>query len=401
MFDTLRRNKLRTFLTATSVAWGIFMLVILLGAGKGLENGVRNDFRDDAINSLWIWGGRTSIPYKGLPVGRQVEFTNDDYELLKTADGVDKITGRFYIRGDLMVSYGAKASAFEVRATHPDHLFLEQTIITSGRFLNDIDIAERRKVCVVGIRVAEFLFGLGVDPIGEWINVNNIAYRIVGVFEDIGGEGELRKVYIPIATAQTAYGGADRIHQLMFTVGDATPDQTKQIEAATSELLGERHDFASNDPRALRVRNNVENFERISRVFSLIRIFVWIVGAGTIIAGMVGVSNIMLISVRERTREFGVRKALGATPWSIVSMVTTEALVLTAVSGYVGMVFGVGILEAISRYMPPNDYLRAPSVELGVVVIATVILTVCGIVAGFFPARSAAKVDPIVALRDE
>jgi putative ABC transport system permease protein len=404
IFDTIRRNKLRTFLTALSVAWGIFMLVILLAAGNGLRNSVANDFRDDAVNSLWIWAGQTSLPFEGHPIGRAVEFTNGDYQRIRdTVPEVERITGRFFLRGSLVVTRGNKHTSFDVRACHPDHRYLEKSIITSGRFLDDFDQAERRKVAVIGVDVARFLFDLdqGEEPIGQWIAINNIQYRVIGVYDDEGGEDELRKIYIPIATAQMAYGGADAIHQIMFTIGGAGAEESKAIEAVVRDRLAAEHDFDPTDKRALRIRNNVQSFQDINQVFDAIELFVWFIGAGTILAGIVGVSNIMLISVKERTREIGVRKALGATAGAIVGQILQESIFLTAVAGYLGLVAGIGLIELFLRYAPPIDFLRDPAVDLRVVVIATVILVLSGALAGYFPARRAARVDPVVALRDE
>lgn len=401
IFETLRRNKLRTFLTSLSVAWGIFMLVLLLGAGTGLQNSVEHDFRDDAINSLWLWAGTTSEPFEGHAVGRRIEFTNEDYEdIRRSLEGVEYITGRFYLGGTLIVRFGDKSSSFDVRACHPDHRYLENTDVIAGRFLNEIDVEERRKVAVIGEAVARFLFE-DEEPLGKWIQVNAIQYRVVGVFHDEGGEGELRKIYIPISTAQMAYGGGNRIHQLMFTVDEAHAADSKRMEEEVRRFLAARHDFSPDDQRALRIRNSLERFETVQSIFQGIQLFVWIIGGFTVIAGIVGVSNIMLISVKERTKEIGVRKALGATPGAIVGQIVQESIVLTGASGYLGLVAGVGLLELINRYVPENDYIRNPQVDIRVAATATVLLVICGALAGYFPARRAAKVNPVVALRDE
>jgi putative ABC transport system permease protein len=402
IFDTIRRNKLRTFLTALSVAWGIFMLVILLAAGNGLRNSVAHDFRDDAVNSMWLWSGQTSLPHEGHAVGRAIEFTNRDYDRIRaTVPEVERISGRFYLSGNLVVTRGAKNTSFDVRACHPDHRYIEKTIVVAGRFLDEIDQAERRKVAVIGVDVARFLFAEGEDPLGQWIAIKGVQYLVIGVFEDEGGEGELRKIYIPISTAQMAYGGADNVHQLMFTIGDATPEQSNAIEEAVRAGLAAQHDFDPADKRALRIRNNVKNFADITQVFDAIELFVWFIGAGTILAGIVGVSNIMLISVKERTKEIGVRKALGATAGTIVGQILQESIFLTAVAGYLGLVVGIALIELFVAYAPPIDFLREPAVDLRVVVTATVILVCSGALAGYFPARRAARVDPVVALRDE
>lgn len=400
IYQTMRRHKLRVFLTALSVAWGIFMLVILLGAGNGLQNGVRNDFRDDATNSIWINRGQTSLPFKGMPVGRRIQFRNGDHAAVRdTVDGVEHITSRFYLRGG-QVRRGKKHSSFDIRACHPDHQYLEKTLVIEGRFLHDLDLRERRKVAVIGINVKKFLFKRE-RALGKYIEINNVPFRVVGVFVDEGGEGEMRKIYIPISTAQATFNGSNLVHAMMFTVGGASTADSKVIEAETRRLLASRHNFDPKDWRAVRLRNNLEQYEKVSKVFWWIELFVWIVGAGTIVAGIVGVGNIMLISVKERTKEIGVRKALGATPMSVVGLILREAILLTAVAGYCGMVAGLALLEVISNAIPKNDVFLHPHVDVKVVLIASAILVACGTLAGYFPARRAARVNPIVALRDE
>ncbi|CAM2065145.1 ABC transporter permease [Sulfidibacter corallicola] len=403
--QTVRKHKLRTFLTAFSVAWGIFMLILLLGAGKGLENGVRYQFRDDATNSIWITPRRTSVPYRGLRPGRSVRFTDDDYRMVRdTIGGVEHITARFVLRGDFRVRYGDEYSTFGIRSVHPDHLYLENTLMQEGRFINELDIRDRRKVAAIGTRVVTSLFGRK-NPIGEWIDINGIQYRVVGVFHDIGGEGEQRMIYIPISTGQVAYGGGNQIHRLMFTIGDASFDESKLIESKVVDLLSERHVFDPEDPRAMRVANLVEHYEQFAQLFKGIAVFVWLVGLGTIIAGIVGVSNIMFIAVKERTREIGIRKALGAPPSSIIGLFLLESITITVLAGYLGMVAGIGLIEgvqAVLQKMPSQpDFFRNPSVDFWTAATATLVLILAGVTAGYFPARRAAAVDPIEALRDE
>lgn len=403
LYDTLRTAKLRTAVTALSVAWGIFMLVILLGAGRGIQNGAEYEFRDDSTNSLWLWRGVTSMPHEGHKPGRRVRFDLDDVDAVRRdIDGVEHITGRFYLPGEYTVSYGGVVGSFEVRATHPDHRHLENTLIREGRFLNELDLAERRKVAVIGPAVVDRLFTDGDHVLGEWINVKGTMYRVIGIFEDSGGEEEEQKIYIPITTAQMVYGGGREVHQLMFTLPSVTEVEASQQKVAeTAALFASRHDFSPKDKRALRVRNTVEEYQRVAGLFSKIRLFIWIVGIGTIIAGIVGVSNIMLISVRERTKEIGIRKALGATPFTIVSQILFEALLVTGLSGYVGLFVGLGALEVAKSNLPPGAFFRDPEADFTVVVTATLILILAGLLAGYFPARLAAKVAPSVALRAE
>ena len=401
ILDTIRANKLRTFLTAFSVAWGIFMLIVLLGSGQGLAHGVEYQFRDGAINSIWVFPGQTSVPYKGLAPGRRVQLTNDDREELRTAEGgVDHITSRFYISGSLRVRYKKETTTFDVRCVHPDHLYLEKTIITEGRFLDALDLAEYRKVAVIGVRVKDALFK-SEPALGKNIEVNGIAFRVVGLFTDEGGENEQEKIYLPITTAQRAFGGANRVAMIMMTTGDTPVAETEGMAKDVKRRIAARHAFSSDDPRAVFVNNNNEEFACVSSLLAAIRIFVWIVGIGTILAGVVGVSNIMMITVRERTREIGVRKALGATPWSVVGLILQESVLITSIAGYVGLVLGIAVLEAGAKSISGADYFKNPEVDLTVAVEATILLIVAGLAAGFIPARRAAAIRPVEALRTE
>ena len=407
VLGTLAKNPLRSILTALAVAWGIFMLVVLLGLGRGLRNGTEKSFADDATNSVWIFGGSTSRPHAGLPVNRRIIFDNGDYGALRGVDGIDKLTGRFFpgrggspFGGETQVRVGAKVSSFDVRSVHPDHLYLEKSVMVAGRYLNEIDVREKRKVTVIGVPVAEFLWG-HTDVIGQWLEVNGVSFRVVGLFTDEGGPEELRKLYIPITTAQLAFNGADRINMMMFTVGDKSVAETKVLLDEIKELLAERERFDADDPQALRVRNNLEQFATFQEIFAIIEWFIIAMGACTLVAGIVGVSNIMMIVVKERTKEIGVRKALGATPWTIVSTILQESVFLTAVAGYLGLVAGVALLEGIAAVVPKNDFFGDPQVDLTIAIGATVVLVTAGALAGFFPARTAARVSPVVALRDE
>ena len=400
LWSTLRRNKLRTLLTGLSVAWGTFMLVLLLGAGRGLENGVAWEFRDDAVNSIWLFTGRTSIPFAGRGPGREVRFDNEDFDALsREIPAIEHLTGRFWLYGEFSVRYRDRHAAFDILGAHPDQRFLEKTLMTSGRYLNDRDIAERRKVAVIGDLVRSALFR-EEDPIGKYVEIRGLAYRVIGVFKDVGGEAELRKVYVPITTAQLVYNQPGRIHAMAFTVGNADFAQSQSVEKDARRLLSERLDISPNDLLALRTRNDLERFTKLTAVFTWINGFVWFVGIGTMFAGMISVSNIMLISVAERTREIGIRKAIGATPGSLVRMVLFEAILITAVSGYSGLVAGVGLVELIAPRTRETPFLRNPEVDIRMALIATALIVAAGALAGFVPARRAARVNPIVALRD-
>jgi putative ABC transport system permease protein len=401
ILDTVRKNKLRTLLTGFSVAWGILILIVLLGSGQGLAHGVEYGFRDDATNSIWMRSGQTSLPWKGLRPGRNVQFTNEDYDVARSAfPGVDHVSGRFYIRGNLTVAYQGQTSSFDVRSVHPDHLHLEKTEMAEGRFLNPIDVAEFRKVAAIGVRVKAQLFK-GREALGEYIEINAVPFRVVGVFTDAGSEGEQERVYIPISTAQRTFNGANRIAMVMMTVGDSTVDQSEAIVEDLRLRTAERHGFDPEDRRAVSIFNAVVEFQRFVNLMGGIRVFVWVIGVGTLLAGVVGVSNIMMIAVKERTKEIGIRKALGATPWSVMSLVLKEAVLVTGVAGYVGLVAGVGLLQLMAGALGENEMFRRPEVDFGVAMAATALLVVAGALAGFFPARRAAAIRPVEALRDQ
>jgi putative ABC transport system permease protein len=401
IFDTIKRNKLRTALTGFAVAWGIFMLVVLLGSGKGLEHGVDYQFRDDAVNSIWVSSGQTSVPYKGMQPGRDVQFDNQDYDEVTTrVPGVGFASARFWIFGNQQVNYKNENGSYTIRAVHPGHQVLERTRVLQGRYLNEFDVRQFRKSAVLGTLVADALFH-DENPIGKEIRIGGISFQVVGVFDDEGSEREREFIYLPISTAQRTFNATNRVNQILYTTGDASLAKSLEMAGATRQILSVNHTFDPEDQRAIRVNNNVENYQRILALITAIRLFVWVVGVGTLLAGVVGVSNIMLVAVRERTREIGIRKALGATPASIVGLVMQESVLITTVAGYAGLVLGVLVLEVLARAIPDADFFRNPQVDIRVAVSATVLLIVAGAIAGFFPARRAAAIRPIEALRDE
>jgi len=401
IWDTVRRNRLRTVLTGFSVAWGIFMLIVLLGSGNGLRHGVEYQFRDDAINSIWVRSGQTSRPYKGLQPGREIQYVNEDYdEVVSRVEGVEYSSARYWLYGSQQVNYGKEWGSFSIRAVHPGHAVLERTKVLQGRFLNALDLREHRKVAVVGTLIADALFH-GEPAIGKEIRISGLSFTVIGVFDDDGNDREREMIYLPITTAQRTFGGDNEIQQILYTTGDATLEESENMAESTKRILAENHTFDPDDPRATFINNNVENFQRMASMLDAIRIFVWIVGVGTLLAGVVGVSNIMLVAVRERTREIGVRKALGATPGSIVRLVLQEAVLITTIAGYAGLVLGVVVLEALARAVAEVEVFREPQVDLRVALSATALLVVAGAVAGFFPARRAAAIRPIEALREE
>ncbi|MCB0803749.1 MAG: ABC transporter permease [Flavobacteriales bacterium] len=402
IFHTISKNKLRTFLTGFSVAWGIFMLIVLLGSGTGLQNGVKDQFKDTATNSIWVFSGQTSEPYKGLQPGRFIRFTNADYDWVNNKlEGAEESSGRYYL-GSSTVSYQDETSNFQIRTVHPDHQYIEKTVTIKGRFLNDIDQKEKRKVASIGTLVRDALFKNGKDPIGEYIKINGVPFKVIGVFEDEGGENELEILYLPISTAQMVFNGADRVNMFMFNIPEGSSvEDSYLMEEQVRRKMAEIHNFSPDDERAIRFWNNVESFLQFQNLFMGIDAFIWLIGIMTIIAGIVGISNIMMIVVKERTKEIGIRKALGATPWSIVSLVMMESILITSFSGYIGMVLGVGIVELANKFMPPSEFFMNPEVDFQVAITATIILIVAGTLAGLIPARKAASIRPIEALRDE
>jgi putative ABC transport system permease protein len=398
---TIGRSKLRTTLTLVSVAWGIFVLVFLLGLGRGLNNGARHEFARDAINSLMFFANKTSIPHQGYDVGRRITLDNRDYEAARKVRGVDHISGQYFIRGQLMTKRGGKANSFEVNAVHPDAIYVHTSHkIVQGRFLVEADVTQRRKAVVISKVIADYLFPEGISPIGEWIEVANVPFQVVGLFSDSEGQENERQLYIPVSTAQLAFNGQDHLGMLQMTVGNASTAESKAIIDKITAQLAERHQFAPEDVQAVRVRNTVEQFERFSMIFMMISVFVVVIGLGTLAAGVVGVSNIMMIAVKERTREIGVRKALGATPNSIVFMVIQEAVFLTGIAGLLGLSGGVFLLDAVGK-AKLTDFILDPGIDLRIGIAATLFLMAAGALAGYFPARAAARVNPIHALRDQ
>jgi putative ABC transport system permease protein len=403
IYLTIRKNKLRTFLTGFSVAWGIFMLIILLGSGNGLENGVYDQFKGGANNGVWISSGMTALDYKGLKSGREIRFKNDDYNVLKSSlQGYKYMSSRMFL-GNNITSYKNEYGSFFLSPCHPDYFFIKEMDMLQGRFINKIDIDEFRKVAAIGEKVKADLFkGTDTVAMGKYITINGVLFKVVGIFRDYGrDDNEQRRIYIPISTAQRVFSGENVINQISFTTGDATDEQVNYMVDRSRKILATRHTFDTKDDRAINIWNKNEDTRRFRGLFLGIRLFIWIIGIGTIIAGIVGVSNIMMISVKERTKEIGIRKAIGATPFSIIAMILREAIVITGFAGYIGLVLGIGVLQLVSNNLPASDFFRNPEANFSIAVWATVLLIVAGVLAGLFPARRAANIRPVDALKDE
>ncbi|MBT3208087.1 MAG: ABC transporter permease [Bacteroidetes bacterium] len=401
IYNTIKKNKIRTFLTAFSVIWGIFMLIILLGSGKGLENGVRDQFKGDASNRIWIGGGETSLPYKGLKPGRHIIFRDDDYKKVNEEFGEEnKISARFNLWNNNTISYKNENGSFQIACIHPNYGYVEALIIDEGRFLNEIDVTEYRKVAALGKNVKDALFK-EVNPIGKYINVNNVPFKVVGVFTDEGGERDMNRIYIPISTAQRVYNKGNWIGALNV-VTNSDVERSNEILEGIKKGMSVRHKFDVNDSRALHYWNGLEDFVKFMNLMNGIRIFIWIIGIMTIIAGIVGVSNIMLVVVKERTKEIGIRKALGAKPRSIIGLIMFESVLITSFAGYIGLILGIGLLELIAPYFTTSDFFfMNPEVDMKVAIYATLLLIFSGAIAGYIPAKKAASVKPVEALKDE
>jgi putative ABC transport system permease protein len=403
IFETMKKNRLRTFLTGFSVAWGIFMLIILLGSGNGLENGVRKAFEGDATNTLWINPGQTSVAYKGMKSGRYIQFTNEDFDLVKNEiPNIDKISGRINIWQNNTISYKKEYCNYDIIACHPGYGYYETLDILEGRFINDEDITDFRKVVIISTLVRDVLFKGGEEPMGKFIDVSGIPFKVVGVFSDVGGDRDMQRIYVPLSTAQRIFNYGNKISTIGVVTKDIDVEESKMMVEEVRQNLAQVHKFDPQDQRAVFIWNNLEQFKQFLNLFASIRLFIWIIGIGTIIAGVVGVSNIMMIVVKERTQEIGIRKALGATPWSIVSLILLESVLITSFAGYIGLVMGVGLLELISPVFANSDtFFKNPEVNISVALGATAVMVISGMLAGFVPARKAARIQPIEALRYE
>jgi putative ABC transport system permease protein len=405
IFEAISKNRLRTFLTGVSVASGIFILVILLGAGKGLQNGIEKQFENDAKGIIEIWSETTTKQYKGLNPGRQIQLRNNDYELSvkKYGEEIDKKSNTRITRG-LSIAYGKESGSYQYRGVSPDYLAIENATIIKGRFLNDNDLKNNEKVAVIGLKIEQDLFK-GEDPLGKIILVNGINFKVIGVFTDPSGEREEVRVYMPMTTNQRTYGAGDKIDGMSFVLNkkanyDEALAQSRKFTSGVKELLKSKNIVAPDDDSAIRIFNSVEEAKQFYDLNLYIRLFFWWVGICTIIAGVVGVSNIMLIIVKERTKEIGIRKALGASPISIISMILHESIFITTIAGFTGLLASLLLLEFVGP-MVQSEYFRNPEVDFGVALTTVFLLVFAGALAGFFPAYRAAKIKPIVALRDE
>jgi putative ABC transport system permease protein len=406
VFATLGANKVRTALTAFGVMWGIFMLVVMLGAGSGLKNGVTSEFNGFASNSLYIWTQRTTMPYKGLPAGRNFWMTNEDTKAIRERIPEAKVIApRNEVggwRGAANVVRGMRTAAFGIKGDYPDIREIQPFDMELGRHLNIMDVEQKRKVAVIGAKVINDLYAEGEEVIGSSIRINGVYFTVVGTFttKKSGREAEddAQSIFIPLTSFQQAFNYGNFVSYYGFAPAEGV--STAVIEEKIIKLLKERHRVHPKDDFAFGSNNNEEEFAEYASVFTGIDFLIWFVGTLTLVAGVIGISNIMLVIVKERTKEIGIRRAIGATPWSIVSQIVLEALVLTSLAGYIGIVLGVWAVELAGPLIEDESF-KNPEVNFGTIVTALGILMVSGCMAALIPAYRALEVKPVEALRTE
>ena len=399
IFQSINKNKLRSVMSGFTVAFAILLFTLLFGVVSGLKNTFEDAFVDNAANSMIVRVWKSTKPFKGLQSGRRIQLKNPDYEYLadKYESKIDLMTAR--ILKNFSISYNNKQDNYSVTAVHPDHQFLEKTIIDEGRYINQLDINASSKVIVLGRLVKADLFG-EKPALGKRVNVGGISYKVIGVFSDEGGDNEERIAYIPVTTAQKLYGNNDYLNQIRIGYNeDLNLDEAIAFGNLIERDMRSKLDIHPDDQSALSVINMAEGRKGVD-VFMIALFFIVVfIGSGTLIAGIIGISNIMIFVIKERTKEFGIRKALGAKPSSIVGMVVQESVLITTIAGYLGLTLGTYILSLIGNSLEKDYFIKDPSVSQGLVIGATFVLIISGLIAALVPARKASKIKPVVALR--
>lgn len=409
---SLKKSKLRTFLTAFGVIWGIFMLMVLLGAGAGFENNAKYQWGSFATNSMFINAETTTIPYKGYPRGRRFTFNTEDCELVKNRfEDIQYFSSGVYVSGGFgnsqssnVIVRGKQTASFAVLGVEPDRQKIDPLDFTGGRFINDLDFENKRKVCVIGERVYNTLFKPGEDPVGEYIKINNVYFQVIGNYKSMhsGGWGNWQNglVIMPRNTAQQTFNLGDDVYWMSICAKDGV--SVGSMKDDILKMMAERHSVSPEDKMAFDVDDIEEEYKKGMKIFAGIKIFIWIVGVFTLLAGVIGISNIMLISIKERTREIGIRRALGAKPFAIIAHVIAEASVLTFIAGYAGLMLGVGMVELANKIIggEENDVIRNPEIGFEIAVFSLVIIVVSGVLAGLIPSLRAISIKPVDAIRD-
>ncbi|MCK5637662.1 MAG: ABC transporter permease [Flavobacteriaceae bacterium] len=401
IFQTLSKNKLRTILSGFTIAFAILLFTLLFGIGNGLKHTFEREFAGDANNSVYINSGRTTKPYKGLQSGRRIEFKNDDVKFIneKFEDDIQYFSPNIQ-RRNVQAVYKGEQNKYTVRGVYPDYQPLESAEIIDGRFISVLDLKNRQKVIAIGKLVEKDLFGER-SSLGKNIALDGVSYKVIGVFRDPGGDNDERYIYTPFTTAQSMYRDNDQLDYIGLTYNPKlNVDQALSFTNLLTKLLKEKHSVDPRDQGAIRVNNYAQGAKGVQQFMMVLNVIILFIGIGTLIAGIIGISNIMVYIVKERTKEFGIRKALGAAPKSIIGMIMLESIFVTAVAGYLGLLLGVFILRTIGDKLE-KYFIVNPSVETYVVVGATVVLIIAGTIAGYVPAKRAANIKPIEALNDE
>lgn len=409
IWATISRNKLRSFLTCIGVSWGIFMLIILIGIGYSFEGGIMKNVNGFASNSCFFWTDVTSEPYKGFRKGRFWSMNRKDVTLIREkAQSVEYISPvLFGDSGDKNVVREQKTGSYGTRGIYPDHFKIEQQHVIEGRLFNEIDINESRKVCVIGKQVYETLFQPGENPKGQYIRVNGIYFQVIGVIRpkskmSIGGDVE-STVFIPFTTMQQAFNQGDKVYFMACTAKHGYP--ASMVQEEVTNIIKTAHDISPTDEKAVGSFNIEKQFQIFNNLFTGIDILIWFVGIGALLSGIIGISNIMLVTVKERTREIGVRRALGAKPITIVKQILSESFVLTTIAGFFGFFAGIVLIEIISYIMSQNIsedvFLIPPLVSFWTAISALIVLIISGVLSGLMPAMRALRIKAIDAIREE
>ena len=411
IWQTIARNKTRSLLTAFGVFWGVFLLVVLSSTGNGFENGMMRQVEGVTPNTGLFFSGTTSEPYKGYQKGRNWSMNLSDLEVIK--EKIPNIVAispeaSVWTSEDKNVVFGNRSGSYTVKGVMPEYNYIMKSRILKGRFINDTDIANHRKVCLLGKRAYEELFDKGEDPLGKMVRVNGLYFQVVGVIStyntnvNVNGSPD-ESVVLPYTTMNQLFSLGDNVYFFLLAASDNA--SIAEIEEDVKQLLKQRHDIAPDDKTAISSFNLEEIFKMFKGLFLGIHILIWIVGLGTLLSGIIGVSNIMLVTVKERTREIGVRRAIGAKPKSIIKQVLSESLLLTTLAGLVGLCIGVGIMAlvaTITSNMPSDNMMfQDPNISFKAAVAATIIVIISGLLAGVLPAWRAIQIKAIDAIREE
>lgn len=410
ILEALNANKFRTALTAFGVFWGIVILVLLLAMTNGLKNGIMAGFSNYATNSMFMWTQSTSKPYKGMPKGRRYSFKLDDVHALKSdIPELKYVSPRNSLggyNGTNNVTRGIKTGAYQIYGDYPEFIEQQPMDIIQGRFLNYSDINDKRKICVIGIDVVKGLYDKDEEVLGTYIKINGVNFMVVGTFKMPNSQGDAEEnantVYIPFTTFGQAFNRADNVGWMAITAKDG--NSVTSLKPRIFEIIKSRHKIHPEDDRAIGNWDLSEQFGRMNGLFNMFTFVGYFVGALILMSGIIGISNIMLIVVKERTKEIGVRRALGATPWTIKIQILQESLILTIMSGMIGISFAAGVIWLLNYFLDMNgpvENFSNPSVSMQVIFIALFILVVSGLLAGLIPANSATKMKPVDALRIE